>query len=442
MVSAENVAEWKRLRKIGIIGMGAMGQLYAERFSAAGWQVLCCDRSERYAELVAKYADSALTILQNGYLVSRECDYIIYSVEAANIGAIVAQYGPSTKLGAIVGGQTSCKSGELQAFEQHLPADVDIVTVHSLHGPKVDPEGQPLVLIDHRTSRPDSFPFVEALMSCLRSRHVYITGEEHDQITADTQAITHAAFLSMGLAWYKRQVYPWDAGAGKWCGGLENAKMNISLRIYSNKWHVYAGLAITNPTAHCHVTVYAQSATDLFTLMIEHRKDTLRDRLLAAKAAVFRHRRGNLLLDDAMLDRFSLSKAPLPPGSTPPPNSHLSLLAIVDSWHRLGIDPYDHMLCSTPLFRIFLGVSEYLFLAPGLLERTIVHAVDDSTFRADDLEFVAAARSWSQLISFGNFDLYRRQFEEVQRFFEPMFPDATRIGNAMIRTILAHDPGA
>jgi len=51
----------------------------------------------------------------------------------------------ATKQGAIVGGQTSCKAPEIAAFEKHLPQDVDIVSCHSLHGPNVDPKGQPLV---------------------------------------------------------------------------------------------------------------------------------------------------------------------------------------------------------------------------------------------------------------------------------------------------------
>jgi prephenate dehydrogenase len=53
----------------------------------------------------------------------------------------------ATKQGAIVGGQTSCKAPEIAAFEKHLPADVDIVSCHSLHGPNVDSKGQPLVSI-------------------------------------------------------------------------------------------------------------------------------------------------------------------------------------------------------------------------------------------------------------------------------------------------------
>ena len=51
----------------------------------------------------------------------------------------------ATKVGAVVSGQTSVKAPERAAFEKHLPADVEIVSCHSLHGPTVNPLGQPLV---------------------------------------------------------------------------------------------------------------------------------------------------------------------------------------------------------------------------------------------------------------------------------------------------------
>ncbi|KOH00483.1 prephenate dehydrogenase (NADP(+)) [Saccharomyces eubayanus] len=440
MVSIEIVQQWKATKYIGIIGLGDMGLLYANKFSDAGWKVICCDREDFYEDLKEKYASAKFEVVQNGHLVSRRSDYIIYSVEASNINKIVEMYGPSSKIGAIVGGQTSCKLPEIKAFEQHLPKDCDIITVHSLHGPKVNTEGQPLVIINHRSQHPESFDFVNSVMSCLKSKRVYLTYEEHDKITADTQAVTHAAFLSMGSAWAKVKVYPWTLGVNKWYGGLENVKVNISLRIYSNKWHVYAGLAITNPSAHQQILQYATSSTELFTLMLDNKKQELTERLLQARKFVFGKHTGLLLLDDTLLEKYSLSKNTVndDTDSKPLPNSHLSLLAIVDSWYQLGINPYEHMICSTPLFRIFLGVSEYLFLTPGLLEQTIDAAIHDQSFRKDDLEFVISAREWSSIVSFSNFELYKKQFQAVQEFFEPMLPEANLIGNEMIKTILSH----
>lgn len=123
------------------------------------------------------------------------------------------------------------------------------------------------------------------------------------------------------------------------------------------------------------------------------------------------------------------------------------------------------------LFRLWLGVTEYVFRKPNILDEVIKTAIEDDTFRSDDLEFTFAARvssitdslplycpesiplssgnlvveiylklilvkGWSDCVSFGNFSSYQDRFERIQTYFAPRFPEATRIGNEMIRTIL------
>lgn len=287
----------------------------------------------------------------------------MYSVEAKNIDAIVARYGPSTKMGAIVGGQTSTKAPEIAAFEKHLPADVEIVSCHSLHGPGVNPKGQPLVIINHRASQ-KSVDLVEKILSCFESTFVPLSAEKHDRITADTQAVTHLAFLSMGTAWCANDQFPWEVP--RYIGGIENVKINLMMRIYSNKWHVYAGLAILNPAAKAQIRQYAESVTDLYKMMLSGQTEQFSERIYAARDAVFGADAGTkkqkkksssggnddeeeeeeeLLLEDELLDKFSLGDKP----QQRVKNNHLSLLAIVDCWWKLGIVPYDHMICSTPV---------------------------------------------------------------------------------------------
>ncbi|KAF5013899.1 hypothetical protein FDECE_112 [Fusarium decemcellulare] len=377
---------------VGLIGMGDMGKMYAERLSAAGW-----------------------------------------SVEAAVIDRVIAQYGPSTKLGAIVGGQTSCKSPEIAAFEAHLPADVSIVSCHSLHGPNVDPVNQPLVLIQHRA--PDSaLHKVEAVLSCLKSKFVHLSARDHDRITADTQAVTHAAFLSMGKAWHANKQFPWEMS--RYVGGIENVKTNLTLRIYSQKWHVYAGLAILNPEAKEQITQYARSVTDLYKLMLEGNLDGLRERMYRARDKVFGPSTTwdtRPLLEPSTLSSFSLGT---PTDADPRPNNHLSILAMVDCWAALNIVPYDHMLCSTPLFRLRLGVTEYLFRNEEVLDAAIQTAVEDKTYRSDDLEFTFAARGWAECVSLGHFETWEKRFESTQEFFKPRFEEAKVVGNQMIKKVL------
>ncbi|KAM6489041.1 hypothetical protein JOM56_015453 [Amanita muscaria] len=95
--------------------------------------------------------------------------------------------------------------------------------------------------------------------------------------------------LCMGTAWAVSQSYPWEQGL--YVGGLETAKVNLTLRIYSNQWHMYAGLAILNPNrpvrvrclslqslSRTHVKRYAKSATELFKLMLAGGNGTEEDK--------------------------------------------------------------------------------------------------------------------------------------------------------------------
>jgi prephenate dehydrogenase (NADP+) len=50
------------------------------------------------------------------------------------------------------------------------------------------------------------------------------------------------------------------------------------------------------------------------------------------------------------------------------------------------------VLTQKQLFRVWLGVTEYLFRSENLLDEAIKTAIEDNTFRSDDLEFTFAAR--------------------------------------------------
>ena len=269
---------------------------------------------------------------------------------------------------------------------------------------------------------------------------------------------------SMGTAWASALSYPWEQGL--YVGGIETAKVNLTLRIYSNAWHVYAGLAILNPNAKIQIHQYAQSATDLFKLMLSggsnpREEKKFRERVEWGREVVFgredtskdgglRNGQKPILLSQEVLDRFSLgvttadhspSSKEFPSSVFPPskyrPNSHLSLLAMVDCWAHLGINPYHHLaLAATPIFRLFLGVAEHLFLSRTLLDSAVGSALHDTWHRSDDLEFVVAARGWSQCVSFGSFDLYRRRFEHTRGFFESRFEEAGKLGSEMIKAII------
>lgn len=415
---------------IGIIGLGDMGRLYAKAFAKAGYTVSGCDLPANREKLEEELTPHGITVMDHGSDVARINDLIIYSVEADSMERVVAEYGPSTKYGAIVAGQTSVKHPEIATFEKHLPADAQIVTFHGMHGPGFEPAGQTLILIPHR-STPDAYQRMYDLFTAIGSNIVEIADyHEHDRIVADTQAVTHVGFESMGTAWKSAGFFPWENAS--YIGGIDNVKILTTLRIFSYKAHVYAGLAILNPYARQQVKRYAESESELFKLMIKEEADAFKQRLYRARDFVFHESRKPIMLNDTVMKEFSLSQH----ADHQKPNSHLSILSMVDAWYHLGVNPYDNLICQTPPFRLRLGIAEYLFKNEELLEESLETALYDKTIRGDDLEFHSAVREWSAIIGYGDMEGYKKHFNDTQAFFSHRLEEGKAQSAELIRRLM------
>lgn len=130
----KNTEPLKQNMIIGIIGLGDMGKLYAKALAAAGYSVCGSDLPSEFIRLSSELSPFGIEVFEDGKEISRKCDLIIYSVEAELIGKAVREYGPYTRTGAVVAGQTSVKHPEIAAFEAFLPKDVEIISLHALHG--------------------------------------------------------------------------------------------------------------------------------------------------------------------------------------------------------------------------------------------------------------------------------------------------------------------
>ena len=397
--------------QIGIIGLGDMGKLYAKKFAKAGYNVCGADLPAFHEKLIEELSPLGIEVLTDGSAVSRRCDVIFYAVEAEKIAEVVERCGSATKYGAIVAGQTSVKYPEIAAFEKYLPKDINIITCHSLHGPGFDPKGQTLIVIPHRCDAA-AYQRMTDLLTVLESELVEMSDyHAHDKIVADTQAVTHMGFESMGTAWKEAGFFPWENPA--YLGGIDNVKILTMLRIFSYKSHIYAGLAIMNPYARQQIKRYAQSESELFKLMIMEEELTFRKRIKEVKNFLFPDDKQFLLLDNVVMKEFSLSGS----GAPHSPNSHLSLLSMADAWYHLKINPYDNLICQTPPFRLRLGIVEYLFRNEELLEESITAAIYNKQIRADDLEFHSAVREWSSIIGYGDINGYKQHFDDAKFFF-------------------------
>ena len=415
--------------KIGIIGLGDMGNLYARTFAKAGLEVSGCDLPDRKVALEEELSPLGIIIFDNAKQVSSASDFIFYAVEAEKIDEVVSYAAKATKAGAIVTGMTSVKTPEVAAFEKYLPLNCEIILTHALHGPGFETKGQKLIVAPHRISK-ESYQKAFAILQKLESEIIELKDyHQHDQIMADTQAVTHMGFESMGTAWKNAGTYPWESGA--YVSGIDNVKILTTLRIFSYKAHIYAGLAILNPYAAVQIEAYSQSESALFKMMIQEDEVNFRKRIMAAREFVFHGQTNLILFDDAIMKEFSVGSN----SALAKSNSHLSLLAMVDAWHQLKINPYDNLVGQTPPFKLRLGIVEYLFKNDELLEETIQTALYDKSIRGDDLEFHTAVREWASIIKYKDMNGYKEHFSQAKQFFEPLLEKGRQQSAELIRRL-------
>ncbi|QQL48539.1 prephenate dehydrogenase [Mucilaginibacter ginkgonis] len=415
---------------IGIIGLGDMGKVYTRAFAKAGYTVCGCDLPHNRQRLEEELAHLSISIYDDGADVAAKSNLLIYSVEAEKLEQVVAQSCKAIRANTIVAGQTSVKQPEINIFERYLETDTPIITFHAMHGPGFEPRGQKLILIRHRSSNSD-YKRMYDLFKSLGTDIVELTDyHQHDKIVADTQAVTHVGFESMGTAWKAAGFFPWDNAS--YTGGIDNVKILTTLRIFGYKAHVYAGLAILNPYAREQVKRYALSESELFKLMIMEEADAFKKRVYAARDFVFHESRKLIMFNDKVMKDFSLSD----PAMHPKPNSHLSLLSMVDAWYHLGVNPYDNLIAQTPPFRLRLGIAEYLFKNEALLEESIETALYDKSIRGDDLEFHSAVREWSSIIGYGDMEGYKKHFNDVQTFFAGRLEEGKKQSAELIKRLM------
>ena len=99
--------------------------------------------------------------------------------------------------------------------------------------------------------------------------------------------------------------------------------------------------------------------------------------------------------------------------------------------HHAIFDSNNELTIKTYLNRVINKV-----FAWSIRRQSALHsAVYNHWRRTDDLEFVIAARGWSQCARFGNFEDYKRS-REMRQFSEPQFEEARKPGSQMIKAVM------
>ncbi len=415
--------------QVGIIGLGAMGQAYARHLSNYGHEIIGTDLPDKKDAILEKLKSQGLKWMDAASQVARQSDILFLLTPLDTIDKVTASIQDSVKPGCIVSPGTSVMTPAVEAAKKYLPQDVHIMPWHWLFGPSVDPKGRNSALVRHRASDSaynKAMEFFEALELRILEPD---SCEKADKISGEVQAKTHIALESIATAWMQAGIYPWENP--HYGGGLDNIKAAFALRIFSQQYHVYAGLAIMNPYAIKPIEQYFASVKELYELCILGKRGEYKERIMKAVKGVFGSNGAKSLLDGKNLGEYSLDAQQ----EQHKPNDHLSICANIDAWHNLGINPFEYKDYFTPPFAFWVGMAQHLFSSGNLLEESFNAPFDHPDLIVQDLDFVLAVSQWYNIIRHNDWKGYQTLFEETRKYFGDKVTKAKDVTDKLIKIV-------
>ena len=181
-------------------GAGAVGRLMVDLMVTTGADVLVVDTALPPAELAqdCAYVRGDVCAMDAELAARvRRADIIVLAVHERAALASVATLARGLRPGRLLVDTLSVKTGIVAALADHA-AHLDVVSLNPMFAPSLGFDGRPVAAVVVHDG-----PRARALLDAIGRRGGCVAelgADEHDRLTAVTQALTHAAVLAFGLA--------------------------------------------------------------------------------------------------------------------------------------------------------------------------------------------------------------------------------------------------
>ncbi|MEK6968102.1 MAG: NAD(P)-binding domain-containing protein [Nanoarchaeota archaeon] len=389
--------------ELAVIGGGTMGMYTARALSPHVDKVSIFDNHP--LSMLDEPKNFQFDGIYNNALKS--ADFVLYCVPTDKVSEVMAQTLPFVKNGAIVGGQTSRKAPEKQAFDEFVQANPDrrlqYFSIHTMCNPQVaNPATSRLALIRDGTSD-GAFETAFGLYSNLPGIiSEFESIKEHDRRVANTQVNTSRTMLSIASSFEEARCFPWLNGT--YGSGIDAMKFALAMRAASFEPHVYKGIQFGNPEGREIVRHSMEVESELFGLIVGGRENLYVDRVLDAAEKIFKEK-GNPILSAQTVDSFSKGRKM--------PNSHLSLVSYLVTEAEAGRDLFGDIKATTAMHTGLICLVDFLFNTTEL-----GHAIRAPFYmpdvREDDLVFHNNFQAWSNAIVFESGELYDHRHSKMR----------------------------
>ena len=178
-------------------GTGETGSWFARYFKGKGFDVAIWGPSgkvEVAKQLGVRYAKDMMQEVEKS-------DIVLVSVLIEKTVDIIRQVAPHMHPGSLIMDVTSIKSAPVKAMKTYAPKGVEVLGTHPMFGPTMPTlRGQTIILTPVEGKTGKWLSIMQSLFASDGAHVEILDAEEHDEIMAVVQALTHFAYIGIGAA--------------------------------------------------------------------------------------------------------------------------------------------------------------------------------------------------------------------------------------------------
>lgn len=259
--------------KIGIIGgTRGLGKTLASILSKEGFDITITGRDTVTGNQVSE--DLKVEYSNDNKKVASSSDIIIISVPISTTSKVIKEIAKSVIPGSLVVDVTSVKVEPSNLMKNLLNNDVEFIPTHPVFGPRTtNLEGQVVVLtpISQKQKEGKWYPKVLKFLKDRKVRIIEASPEEHDDMMAVVQVLTHFSYISTASAIKKLGINIKDTR--KFASPIYNLMVDMISRIVSQNPFLTYSIQLENQNGEKVRQSFADSVLELKKVLTNHDKD-------------------------------------------------------------------------------------------------------------------------------------------------------------------------
>jgi len=253
--------------KIGIIGgTRGLGKTLASLLKREGYDITITGRDQSIGNSVNK--DLGVSYSNNNKKTASSSDIVIIAVPIATTATVIKEVANSMKPGSLLLDVTSVKTESAKLMNNVLNDDVEFIPTHPVFGPRTSNLNGQVVVLTPVQEKGKWYPKVAKFLKNHKVRVIESTPEEHDNMMAVVQVLTHFSYISTASAIKKLGINIKDTR--KFASPIYNLMVDMISRIVSQNPFLTYSIQLENENGEKVRQTFAESVLELKEILTNH----------------------------------------------------------------------------------------------------------------------------------------------------------------------------